>query len=1376
MNENHGYPTKGSRTFMKLPNSLKLRDIAGSLMAAAMLAACGGVCAWSPDPSFGSNGVVTVPVGSNQDVAHALVLQADGKLIAAGWTQSAADKDFAMVRLNANGSLDTSFGTSGKVVTPIGNDNEAYAMTLDGSGRILLAGYAMAGGVRTFAVARYFSTGALDTSFNGTGMMAQAFGDFPCAIRVHSDGKIVIAGTSAQPGGDDFAVTRLWPDGSRDTSFNGTGMVVTSTSGGYDRANAMVIQPDGKVVVAGSTQVGSVSHFLVLRYNYNGTLDTSFNGTGKVATQVGDDDVPRAMTLQADGKIVVAGSSRHGPNDNFALVRYNTNGTLDSTFGTGGKVTTDFFDGNDSANAVVVQTDGKILAGGVAGNSFVFAMARYHANGTLDTSFNGTGKSILNLGGGDHHARALTLLPDGRFVMAGSAIRNGANDFAVAQLLNNKPSLASITVSNITTTSARVNCVLSGNGGETRLRVKYGPTSSLGSSTADQVFPVANGVAAQVQINGLSPNVGYYFAVEAENGSGRTTSANAVFTTLADPPVLAASPVVDISSDSATLTVSVNPNGRATTVHFKYGLSALLNHDTATQHIDAGAGNVQVSATLGGLYPNTVYYYSAHAANAAGTASTATASFSTPPLTPVVITGNAVAVNSTTVALHGVVRARNSLTEAWFDYGTAPDSFPFSVRASPSVVTGDAETPVSALVTNLIAGGTYYFRARGLNAGGQTLGQSSTFMMSVLSGLAQVFPSAPPEADGFLIVNLMPPGILSGWRFVGEQQWRASGVAAGGLTTGNRDIEFRPVPGYNHPPLETVEVISGQAATVLTLDYYDAFAPGNGALTVTLKPDSITTGPERAQWRFLGEDDSRWRDSGETEGGLVAGSHLIECKAVAGRSTPPNANVVITPGNTTLATLTYFLADAPAGTPPGVLAFESVTGDTTRPYAFAGQLRSDAGVGTGFVVKPRVVATAAHVLWNDGTLSAAQGMQWLFQRHRGLHEPLPQEPRGFYLFSSYSGQRAAEATPGFFSPQSQHLDVAALYFTENAGRGGHGGFLASDLEENEFLLSNANKMLVGYPVDGIALTSQGRMHATPPMNVVFDKAFGRTFTTTGIRSSGGNSGGPLCVQFEGGAYYPAAICLGGSGQMVVRAIDSAVLDLFGYAEISGAGGGGIVGGGASHTTVTPIDAGGKGSIRVLIESAEARNAGAWWKLSPSSTARPSGFQINNLTPGGYVANLATLAGYQAPAAQHIPIIANTLTTITYTYQTAMSAQESWRHTYFGTTANSGDAADNHDYDRDGFTNAEEYAAGTNPVQRGDFFRANNPQRGPGTFSVSTAGKAGRSYILERSVTMAAGTWSTVDTEGPLAADGPVTLTDAASPSGAAFYRIRVTGP
>ena len=156
--------------------------------------------------------------------------------------------------------------------------------------------------------------------------------------------------------------------------------------------------------------------------------------------------------------------------------------------------------------------------------------------------------------------------------------------------------------------------------------------------------------------------------------------------------------------------------------------------------------------------------------------------------------------------------------------------------------------------------------------------------------------------------------------------------------------------------------------------------------------------------------------------------------------------------------------------------------------------------------------------------------------------------------------------------------------------------------------------------------------------------------------------------------------------------------------------------------------------------------------------------------------LTTVAGYPAPDSQSVTVTGGQLTTLTYTYGAAPTPQESWRQTYFGTTANSGDAADDFDYDRDGFTNAEEFAAGTDPTQAGDHFKMNGMTHAGGTFSVSTSGKLGRTYVLQRSTTLAPGSWTAVDTVGPLGSDGPVSLTDAAPPNDGAFYRIQVTGP
>jgi len=328
-----------------------------------------------------------------------------------------------------------------------------------------------------------------------------------------------------------------------------------------------------------------------------------------------------------------------------------------------------------------------------------------------------------------------------------------------------------------------------------------------------------------------------------------------------------------------------------------------------------------------------------------------------------------------------------------------------------------------------------------------------------------------------------------------------------------------------------------------------------------------------------------------------------------------------------------------------------------QPYAYVGQILSRKGSGTGFVVKPRVVATAAHVVWDDGTLSAAPGLQWRFQRHAGEYEPQPQAPRGFYLLSGYQTQREMEGTPGSFAPASRNRDVAALYFYDKdnsdlslAGRGGYGGFLASDLADNEFLLSDANKLLIGYPVDGVAPASQGRMHATPPGNIDFDPvgvAADRVFLTEGIRSTGGASGGPICVQHANGRYYPAAVYLGGDSQTLVRAIDGEVVDLFSRAELSSLDDQPHTSGGITRSVQSPIESD-AGAIEVHIRPA-AVAATAKWRLHPEPGLRNSGDQLASLTPGRYILKMTAVTGYQTPPDQVIYIKKGALNILTFTY-------------------------------------------------------------------------------------------------------------------------------
>ena len=243
--------------------------------------------------------------------AWGVAIQSDGKIVAAG----DSNFDFAVVRYNTDGSLDTSFGAGGKVTT------------------------------------------ALGSSF-----------DYGYSLALQPDGKIVVCG---QIGGD-FGLVRYNTDGSLDTSFDGDGKVITALGPAEDSGQSVAIQPDGKIVAAGRSSNGINFDFAVVRYNPDGSLDTSFNGDGKVTTAVGpSDDHAWGVALQSDGKIVVCGETR----GNFALVRYNADGSLDTSFGEDGKTTTDIGSTNDLGLAVAIQSDGKIVVAGKGGGGF--AVARY---------------------------------------------------------------------------------------------------------------------------------------------------------------------------------------------------------------------------------------------------------------------------------------------------------------------------------------------------------------------------------------------------------------------------------------------------------------------------------------------------------------------------------------------------------------------------------------------------------------------------------------------------------------------------------------------------------------------------------------------------------------------------------------------------------------------------------------------------------------------------------------------------------------------------------------------------------------------------------------------------------------------------------------
>lgn len=277
--------------------------------------------------------------------------------------------------------------------------------------------------------------GTLDSSFGVAGKVMTNIGaGFDAAFGVAvqpADGKVVAAGRTSGGGGK-FALARYNADGTLDTSFGGDGKVTTNFTSGDDWANAVVIQTDGKIVAAGRAS-GAGGKFALARYNTGGSLDTSFGGDGTVITNFtsGDDLIFGVAIQPADGSIVVAGFVDDGPGSKLGLARYHANGTRDTTFDVDGRVTTDLTNGPDGAYGVAIQpADGKIVAAGTA-DFQKFALARYNTDGSLDTSFSDNGTARPDFTDGSDYARSVTIQPaDGKIVAVGSA---GDESFALAR-------------------------------------------------------------------------------------------------------------------------------------------------------------------------------------------------------------------------------------------------------------------------------------------------------------------------------------------------------------------------------------------------------------------------------------------------------------------------------------------------------------------------------------------------------------------------------------------------------------------------------------------------------------------------------------------------------------------------------------------------------------------------------------------------------------------------------------------------------------------------------------------------------------------------------------------------------------------------------
>lgn len=410
------------------------------LVAGLFSASSSGISTASPqskpgdlDLTFDGDGIVTTSGPGTFADARDVATQHDGKILLAGYGDPYLD-GFMVARYDDTGALDPTFGDGGISTTLFGTYALGIGIALQDDGRVLVAGWSGTPGNNDFGLVRYLIDGSLDPSFGNGGTVITGGTNLEeaYAVAVQPDGKIVAVGKSFLRN-NRLMVARYLTDGTLDPTF-GSGGIVIPRIGSDDVANGVAIQPDGGIVVVGSsTNASSGKDLTITRFQTNGTLDTSFSGDGILTVPVapGDgDDAATDAKIQLDGRIVVVGYASE-PFDDWAAVRILADGSLDTTFGGGdGIVITKFEQNNGQPSNVAMASDGKIVVGGSTYGPADFAVVRYQTDGTLDGTF-GTDGVVLTAIGDQAYAQGVALAPDGKIVLGGSS----GNQFAAARYL-----------------------------------------------------------------------------------------------------------------------------------------------------------------------------------------------------------------------------------------------------------------------------------------------------------------------------------------------------------------------------------------------------------------------------------------------------------------------------------------------------------------------------------------------------------------------------------------------------------------------------------------------------------------------------------------------------------------------------------------------------------------------------------------------------------------------------------------------------------------------------------------------------------------------------------------------------------------------------
>ena len=645
-------PSAGSRRVVS--------NIAG-IVAAGMFVAASGLVWPSPasaaagdlDTSYNGTGINVSDLGTGYDRAAAVAAQSDGKTVVAGWADvgDVGSDQLVVLRYNVDGTLDNSFSTDGVDTQDVSTGSDpGYGVAVypnAGSahdGKIVAVGYG-SGDSHDIIVLRYNPDGTLDTSFNLVGAVLLDVGtalsgapgtqDFARSVALQSDGKILVAGKSD----DDVAVVRFNTDGTLDSSFDTDGVVTTVVGTGDSHAYSVGVQSDGKIVLAaeakapvfGSALASTQYDFAVVRYNSNGTLDTSFGldydndstPDGFAITQLpstyviqNSPDWPRSLALQTDGKILVGGYANYDP----AVVRYNSDGTLDTSFSSDGMVTVNAFVGageSQYTTGMALQSDGKIVFGYSRNDGHAKAsVLRFDSNGELDTTFGGgDGNALLALGSIKDFGNAVAVLPSGTIVIVGSSA-SGARvwDIAVAWVSSAAaPSLSPSTQ----TLSGTVGSVLSASTALTASDFGGPVTYSSGALPAGLTLDSSSGVISGTPTAASTATV----TITATAGSD-TATATVTFAIVAAPIVTSPATTVPATTVPAVavptvaevmrLTVeslvsqrSVRTGDTVTIVsrRFAAGTRVRLVVASEPQVLGSGVAGADGSVTVSGVIP-----------------------------------------------------------------------------------------------------------------------------------------------------------------------------------------------------------------------------------------------------------------------------------------------------------------------------------------------------------------------------------------------------------------------------------------------------------------------------------------------------------------------------------------------------------------------------------------------------------------------------------------------------------------------------------------------------------------------------------------------------------------------------------------------------